>query len=441
MRHRGPLLKRSSVRCLRILLLMRKSLKNTANIQTAEYNEIVFEMERTIMKKMLSAAISLMTLLSLTACGSSAQTGGTVSEPAQPTAASEEAVKETAAAETAVSEQDYEPVTVNEVVYDNNGIRITYVDYRKVSEDDPEDGDKAVKVNLKVEKTADHAEFSTVKTTVNGWLMSDTVDLTLRPAEITDEGKEVSIGVRRRVLEDLGISDVAEVGYVFAVKTDDHYIVDHINIPVFPVNLAAPVKSTTEGFYQPGILVKASNGTSRNMIACYLVKCKDGQGNQLVQQNMMSQGEYVDGSFAFVKIKAGASDVPAAVKAASGSEWEYAGSYCNDYEMSDATAELIFVYPEYMQNEVTDQVTVKEVRRNDSHLYGYIEWPAELGKLDVYGTVMRYQNGELKSVTSASSNAMDPSKDENFLYFENYDRSYANETYEMIINAAFQINE
>ena len=177
------------------------------------------------------------------------------------------------------------------------------------------------------------------------------------------------------------------------------------------------------------------------MIACYLVKCKDGQGNQLVQQNMMSQGEYVDGSFAFVKIKAGASDVPAAVKAASGSEWEYAGSYCNDYEMSDATAELIFVYPEYMQNEVTDQVTVKDVRRNDSHLYGYIEWPAELGKLDVYGTVMRYQNGELKSVTSASSNAMDPSKDENFLYFDNYDRSYDNETYEMIINAAFQINE
>jgi hypothetical protein len=189
-------------------------------------------MERTIMKKMFSAAISLMTLLSLTACGSSAQTGGTVSEPAQPTAASEEAVKETAAAETAVSEQDYEPVTVNEVVYDNNGIRITYVDYRKVSEDDPEDGDKAVKVNLKVEKTADHAEFSTVKTTVNGWLMSDTIDLTLRPAEITDEGKEVSIGVRRRVLEDLGISDVAEVGYVFAVKTDDHYIVDHIVVCV-----------------------------------------------------------------------------------------------------------------------------------------------------------------------------------------------------------------
>ena len=396
------------------------------------------------MKKVLSAAIASLMLLSLTACGSSGQTDNGGNSPSQETAASEEADKETAVpetAETADSEQDYEPVTVNEVIYDDNGIKITLADYRKVSEDDLEDGDKAVKVNLKIEKTADHAEFSSLKTTVNGWLTSDTIDLMLHPIEIPEEGKDISIGIRRNVLENYEITDVSEVGYVFAVKTDDHFICDHINIPIFSGKHDNPVKSSVEGFYQPGVLVKTSNSASENMVACYLVKCKDGQGNQLVQQSMMSQGELVDGSFAFVKIKAGAADVPAAVKVASSSEWEYAGNYCHDFEMSDASAELIFVYPDYMQGDVSDQVTVTEVTRKDSHLYGYIEWPDDLGKLDVYGTVLRYQNGELKSVTSASSNAMDPAKDENFLYLENYDHNYDNETFEMIINAAFQLND
>ncbi|MCR5449405.1 MAG: hypothetical protein K6F23_08405 [Solobacterium sp.] len=395
------------------------------------------------MKKLISAAIAGMMLLSLTACGSSGQTGSGENNQSQ-AAASEEADQETAvpeAVETADSTQDYEPVAVNEVVYDDNGIRITYVDYRKISEEDLNDGDKALKVNLKVEKTADHVDFSPIKTTVNGWLTSDSIELMLHPVEIPDEGKELSLSIRRSVLENYKITDVAEVGYIFAVKTDDHYVVDHIKLPVFPVNQAEPVKSTTEGFYQPGVLVKISNGTSENMVACYLVKCKDGEGHQLVQQNMMSMGEFVDGSFAFVKIRAGASDMPAAIKAASSSEWEYAGNYCHDFEMSDATAELIFVYPDYMQGDVSDQVTATEVVRKDSHLYGYIGWPDDLGKLDVYGTVMRYQNGELKSVTSASSNAMDPAKDENFLYFENYDYNYDNETFEMVINAALQLKD
>ncbi|MDO5123010.1 MAG: hypothetical protein Q4D46_13095, partial [Erysipelotrichaceae bacterium] len=258
------------------------------------------------MKKLISAAIAGMMLLSLTACGSSGQTGSEENNQSQ-AAASEAADQETAvpeAAETADSAQDYEPVAVNEVVYDDNGIRITYVDYRKISEEDLNDGDKALKVNLKVEKTADHVDFSPIKATVNGWLTSDSIELMLHPVEIPDEGKELSLSIRRSVLENYKITDVAEVGYIFAVKTDDHYVVDHIKLPVFPVNQAEPVKSTTEGFYQPGVLVKISNGTSENMVACYLVKCKDGEGHQLVQQNMMSMGEFVDGSFAFVKIRA-----------------------------------------------------------------------------------------------------------------------------------------
>lgn len=395
------------------------------------------------MKKVLSAAIASLMLLSLTACGSSGQANDGGNSPSQ-TAAAEEAEKETdvpETVETAESEQDYEPVTVNEVIYDDNGIRITLTDYRKIPEDDLNDGDKALRVNLKVEKTADHVDFSPLKTTVNGWLTSDTIDLMLHPVEIPDEGRELSLGIRRSVLENYEITDVSEIGYVFAVKTDDHYVCDHINIPVFSGKFDNPVKSSVEGFYQPGVLVKTSNSAAENMVACYLVKCKDGQGNQLVQQNMMSMGEWVDGSFVYVKIKAGASDVPAAIKVASSSEWEFAGNYCLDYEMSDATADLIFVYPDYMQGDVSDQVTATEVVRKDSHLYGYVEWPDDLGKLDVYGTVMRYQNGELKSVTSASSNAMDPAKDENFLYLENYDHNYDNETFEMVINAAFQLKD
>ncbi len=54
---------------------------------------------------------------------------------------------------------------------------------------------------------------------------------------------------------------------------------------------------------------------------------------------------------------------------------------------------------------------------------------------------MRYQNGELKSVVSADSCGMDPENEEKFLYLDCYDRNYENESFETVINAAYQRGE
>ena len=332
----------------------------------------------------------------------------------------------------------YEPVEMEEVVYDANGVKITLLGYRLVPEEEIDEYNSAAKVKLRIEKTAESAQFAVLKTSVNGWLTSnDPVIMSMNAADIDPAGTERELSISSWFMDRCGITELSEMGVLFAVKTDDVFVLDHVSLPLFSPEQAPAVSSRTEGFYNPGVLVNVSNFSPNSIEAYYLVKCRDAEGHQLRQINNMT-GEMFDASIKSVMVKAGAEDMPAEIRAAYGSEWEYGESFYVDYKIADAEAEFLYAIA-YPADDLSDKITVTETSRpggNDPHVYGHIEWPEEIGRISAFGTLLRYQNGELKGVTSYWSTGLDPAKEDNFFYFDCYARDYSNESFETVVNFA-----
>ena len=408
------------------------------------------------MKKLIALLLILVLALSLASCGArqgpAPSPSGKVENTASPTddgasgnttdtePAPDNKDDNTAAAAPSPDVSEYDPVEMEEVVYDANGVKLTLRGYRRVAKEEPDEYDSAVKVKLRIEKTAEDAQFGFLKTAVNGWLTSNSPYPTLRAEDIDPAGTERELSIRNDFLDRSGITEISEMGVLFAIKTGDHFTMDFVSFPLFSAGQGTAVSSQTKGFYNPGVLAEVSNTGENSVEAFYLVKCRDAEGRQL-QQTDWTSGEMVDASIKSVMVKAGADGMPAAIKVADGSEWEYDGELYLDHEIADATAEFIGAIA-YPFEDVSDQITATETSRrgnNDRHVYGSVDCPDELGTLCVYGTLLRYQNGELKSVASYWTNNIDPAKEDNYLYFDCYDRDYSNESFETVINYAYEI--
>ena len=375
------------------------------------------------MKRLIVILLGLFLCLSLAGCGSA---GGKDTDQDVPVP----------------DDKNEEAVETEEVIYDDCGVKITLLGYRKVPEDEPDEYGSAYVVKLRTERTVEQLQFSFLNTAVNGWLLSESHDPILRPREVGPEGIETELRIRRSFLEERGIEEVSNVSILFASKQCNYYTYDSVVIPLFSGNTDTELSSKTEGYYGTGMLVKADNPTEHPVRMYYLTKCADGEGHPFVTTDSMP-GELVDGRVLYADIKPGAKDMPAALMSFDYDFWEYEGTYMDMSDVKDASAK--FLYAAVLPFEdVSGQVSVPETKRlqeGDEHVYGYLDWPKELGRLNVYGTLLRYQNGELKDVASYTANSIDPEQEEKFLYFRSYDTDYSNETFETVINCAYGTGE
>ncbi len=371
------------------------------------------------MKKMIMILLAALLLL-MTGCGSSKPEEGREDTPAEPVPAEDG------------------PVEMEETVYEKNGVKITLLGYG--NPDENAEYDSVQDIRFRIEKTEGDVALGILKAAADGWLLSNDETVSIRTKEVPAEGDERTLKIPSRFYEEYGIRVPSYVDLLIAVKQGDVSKLDHVHVPVAS-NMSAvnAVRSEVKGYYLPGILTEVANPTRYTVRVKYLVKAKDKDGKTLVAMDNMS-GEYVDGIFADALVKADTT-MPAALQNTDYNFWVYEDDPDIYADPAEYTAEYLYASA-YPDDDISETVTVTNVERNkgnDSHVNAYLEWPEETPRITVYGTLIRYKNGEIVGVDVASSNGLDITLEQpQFLYFDAYDPDYEGETLETVINYAYE---
>ncbi len=371
------------------------------------------------MKKMITVLLVFL-LLCMTGCGSS-----------KPEEKPDEVPEEPVPAEDG-------PVEMEETVYEKNGVKITLLGYG--NPDENAEYDSVQDIRFRIEKTEEDVALGILKSAADGWLLSIDEPVSIRTKEIPAEGDEWTLKISSRFQEDYGIRVPSCVDLLIAVKQGGICKLDHVHVPVAsdmsPVNA---VHSEVKGYYLPGILTEVANSTRFTVRVMYLVKAKDKDGKTLIARDNMS-GEYVDGIFADALVKADTT-MPAALQNTDYNFWVYEDDPNTYADPAEYTAEYLYASA-YPDDDISETVTVTNVERNkgnDSHVNAYLEWPEDTPQITVYGTLIRYKNGQVTGVDVASSNGLDITLEQpQFLYFDAYDPDYEGETLETVINYAYE---
>ncbi len=330
-------------------------------------------------------------------------------------------------------------VETEEVVYDDNGVRITYLGYEIPGEG--VEYDSMLDIHLRIEKTADSVSFGIVRTAADGWLTGSDDLITIHTSELTSEPLDRTLKIPSLIRDFYGAETVSSADLLIAVKQGEVNVLDKVHIPLSSDQNKSAVSSVTKGYYDPNMLVELNNPSDKLVRAFYLVKAKDDTGRKLCGFNMMS-GEYADARIAYTYVRPGASSMPAALLEFKYNFWAPEDDLNNYADPSEYTVEFLYASG-YQNNDISEQVTVTDIAReggNDSKVSASVEWPDSYAKIAALGTLLRYQNGELKSVDADFPNNLDKSDEYNdIFYFDAYDSDYSNETYEVIVNYAYEV--
>lgn len=375
-------------------------------------------------RKMISMCLALLLALSLLAgCGGesapagSGKSDGAVSQPesqpdpqpGQKAEPAEEAEEEPASTG---------PVELNQVIYDDNGIKITAVSAESHLQDVDLPGDDVpvFDLNLHIERTG--AEQNTVlfyTGSVNGFMQASPRSFqigssksSLCPLRYSEpfltggNEEDVVLCVNKDCAEALELKSVGEIGVVFEIiKENGLRSYESVNVDLGqPADPASPITAEEGCSLDEFATINVSNSSDSMMLVRCLLYAYDTAGNPLY-------GEYTDyetgeeylcaGDLIAFYIRPGAESLPYALM-----------SYAHRDENDERVDEIGSFRVEYLNSSVsseedlTDQVSyVMEGRWEESRNFMLFRctWPDEYPHLEVNGTCFVYtEGGELYSI-------------------------------------------
>ena len=372
---------------------------------------------------------------------------GSKTEQAEDTGKEEEVKEEEAALPTPEPTPDAPegPFELNQVIYDENGTKITalsYEDRLSGSADQGTDIDPVLDLSLRVEKTGDEPHTLYIEDfSVNGfgsdmytsfliWSDPERMDWLQNYSINVDGTYEFKLSATRSFADSIGLESAGNIGMLIGVKTDEQHLA-YKNIRLDLGQEAVPsadISVIKEGNAYNTVLVKADNPLDKPMAVKSLIRYTSTEGAVIYPSgfNYMTGEEFQSdaGTDTFF-VKNGAKDMLCSVNGIKSRPVFEDGSDVMWRDFGDAEVEFVSAIPSDLPD-LSDTVSFEsEGRSKDSSNFVIFRctWPDEYQRLQIYGTGVCYnEDGTIYKIYPIESRLL---KDKD--YRDNY-RSANSET-------------
>lgn len=319
----------------------------------------------------------------------------------------------------AEAESETGPVELNQVVYEDHGLRVTalsYEDHRQEPGYDAQRAQSAFDLILRIEKTEEGVSFGIRDISVNGW-GGDAVyvdreymyQIGLDPAANPDL-RVYALQVLPRFVSDMEITSIGRVNGVISWRKGEEFS----GFDLFSVDLGCPcepecpVTVSEFAMYRADGLVYVNNPTDWPVVITYLLTAKDADGTPLGTIDM-ARGTFAPGAFRTITVRPHAEQLPVAIIQPGSMQWMTADNQWADGELSYTFVPL-HAQKDQLTQDISDQLSATVEGRadwNDYYVTVRYTWPEDIDRVLYSATMLRYVGDEVVDATGVSANNLD----------------------------------
>ena len=336
-------------------------------------------------------------------------------------------------------------VEANDVIFENDSIRLTITSFERKEAD--EESDEIMTVSFHIEPLQENAGIWIYRAGINGLTVMKSVSSELYDSAIPfgytqtlNEPLDTEIRISRSVLELDGVDEIRELDLIINTIGSDGVL--HIDRTVYGFQgngaVGSQVSAVSEGYYAPSCLTYVTNKSDVPVKLTFKVSVYDENGDTIYLES-----SYFDELQAFmlysIQVKGSVTDMPVAMSDLFNQYYcDREGKRVSEKAIASATAELILV-SRVDGEDISEKVAFENVTGNDNTVKADVTLTDEnIKKADAYITLLIYENGELASVQSQNRTF---SEGYQSITFNPHGKRAANETYEFIVNYAEEVND
>ena len=356
----------------------------------------------------------------------------------------------------AEAESGTDAVELNQVVYEDHGLRVTalsYQDHRQEPGYDVQRAQSAFDLILRIDKTEEGVSFGIRNISVNGW-GGDAVyvdreymyQMGLDPAANSDL-RVYALQVLPKFVSDMEITSIGRIDGVISWRKGDELS----GFDLFSVDLGCPCEPecpvTVSDFvmYREDGLVYVDNPMDSPVVITYLLTAKDTDGTPLVTMDM-ARGTFAPGATRTITVRPHAEKLPVAIIQPSSLQWMTADNQWADGELSYTLVPL-FAQKDQLTQDISDLLSATVEGRadwNDSYVTVRYTWPESIDRVLYSATMLRYVEDEVVDAAGVSANNLDRNEQDRendmrdlghfYLYASEKDKQ--GERFEIYVNCA-----
>ena len=336
-------------------------------------------------------------------------------------------------------------VEVNDVIFENDSIRLTITSFKRKEAD--EESDEIMTVSCHIEPLQENAGIWIYRAGINGLTAMKSVSSGLYDSAIPfgytktlNEPLDTEIQISRSVLELDGVDEIRELDLIINTIGSDGVL--HIDRTVYDFQgngaVGSQVSAVSEGYYAPSCLTYVTNKLDVPVKLTFKVSVYDENGDAIYLESSYSD-EMQDFMLYSIQVKGSVTDMPVAMSDLFNQYFcDREGNRVSEKAIASATAELILV-SRVDGEDISEKVTFENVTGNDNTLKADVTLTDEnIKKVNAYITLLIYENGELTSVQSQNRTF---SEEYHSITFNPHGKRAANETYEFIVNYVEEVND
>ena len=347
-------------------------------------------------------------------------------------------------------------VELNQVVYEDHGLRVTalsYEDHRQESGYDAQRAQSAFDLILRIEKMEEGVSFGIRNISVNGW-GPDAVyvdreymyQLGLDPAANPDL-RVYALQVLPGFISEMEIASIGRFNGVISWRKGEELS----GFDLFSVDLGCPcepecpVTVSEFAMYRADGLVYVNNPTDWPVVITYLLTAKDADGTPLGTIDM-ARGTFAPGAFRTITVRPHAEQLPVAIIQPASMQWMTAENQWADGELSYTLVPL-YAQKDQLTQDISDQLSATVEGRadwNDYYVSVRFTWPESMDRVLYSATMLRYIGDEVVDATGFTAHNLDRNEKDVeddmrdlgdfYLYASEKDRE--GERFEVFINLA-----